>query len=174
MVNVGTCARKDNPCCLSTAPPLSGRPYTIGCFAGCPANRPNCILSGESGVLDTYLPVSMYPNIGVFSGLPQPPTGTPSVSPSVSVPITNTNTTSNTTTHPTLDPAAKVEAQYQQTLPMWRNGSVVIRLPPVLGYGIGLINHEGELEYLPNGAKDSFALGLALGSAVVNKKTVKR
>jgi len=113
----------------------------------------------------------MYPNIGVFSGIPsQQPTGTPSDSPSV----TNTTNTTSNTSPPTPDPAAKMDVEYQQTLPMWRNGSVLVRLPEVLGYGIGLINRQGQLEYLPNGARDSFALGIALGSGIIDKKIVER
>ena len=36
VTNAGTCTREDSKCCASTVPSVPYRPFSIGCFRGCP------------------------------------------------------------------------------------------------------------------------------------------
>lgn len=59
--NGGDCTRISSKCCISTLPRTVFKPYTIGCFRGCPIGTPGCVLSGIRGTTETYLPkVSSY------------------------------------------------------------------------------------------------------------------
>jgi hypothetical protein len=54
--NGGDCTRMNSKCCVSTLPRTVFKPYTIGCFRGCPIGTSGCVLSGIRGTTDTYLP----------------------------------------------------------------------------------------------------------------------
>lgn len=71
--NAGNCSRVESKCCLSTVPTTTYRPYSIGCFRGCPLDRAidrngervtdlgsyaSCRLSGQPGTVEDYVPQS--------------------------------------------------------------------------------------------------------------------
>ena len=43
----GSCARSDDPCCVSAVPPSQFYPYSIGCWRGCRLGDADCTESGE-------------------------------------------------------------------------------------------------------------------------------
>ena len=142
---------------MSEIPSLKFRPYTLGCYAGCPIGHKSCISSGERGFTADYLPVAANAPKSIFQGLE---IFNNSILPSVDDPIP---TISPTTTPPTIIPQIHREMIHQRSTPYFKNSSVIYRLPELMGGGLGIYNSQldGHLEELPNGVGDSYILGLA-------------
>eukprot|EP01041_Mallomonas_annulata_P010121 gene10121-21090_t len=157
IANLGPCSRQNSPCCISSIPPLSARPYTLGCFAGCPVGHKTCLVSGEKGTTGDYLPIAARGPKGLFEGLPSdsnPPSPPP-------VNTTPTSTPSPTQSTP-LPPVLQQAVSQQRSSQYWRNTSVFVRLPEAVGTGLGFFDEFGDLEILPNGVGDKHVLGLTL------------
>ena len=62
VVGVGACERTIDACCLSTVPPKTFQPYTIGCFVGCAYGDSGCTYADTAGTTLSFKPqLSLYP-----------------------------------------------------------------------------------------------------------------
>ena len=165
---MGACSRLSSPCCLSAAPPLSERPYSLGCFAGCPAGSKNCKLSGETGFTSTYIPTAAAGPRGTYTGVSTSPAGAVPNSSVTAMPIPTPSAP------PTPVPAQQRAAENQSRSPLWVNGTVAVRLPEAWGGGLGVLGIDGELDALPNGSRDTLLLGLVLGEQGVDAAGTRR
>jgi hypothetical protein len=57
--NSGPCQRNDDKCCISAVPPTSARPYTIGCFKGCPLGEEQCFSTSKVTTTDWFQPSAL-------------------------------------------------------------------------------------------------------------------
>lgn len=154
VTNAGQCQRLSDPCCSSVVPPIADRPYTIGCFAGCPTGLDSCHLSGERGTIPDYLPMATRPSTAVISKIVIPTSPSPQQTPAPAP--------SPVEVVPNPKPSAEAAAIMQQKSPVMTNTTVAVRVSADLGGGLGLLSPSKGLELLPVGPDDAFMAGLAV------------
>jgi len=144
--NAGNCSRVESKCCVSTVPSPTFQPYTIGCFKGCPYDKPDCLASGNTpSTTESFYPrLSSYPKSVYIPGKAEESVD--------AFPVITDEIIESDTSVDTFD-------QYKG------HGFTAVRM---LGGGLGMIGTNTEtktnlIEEFTVGDRDAYITGLSLG-----------